>query len=336
MSRTISKRRHLGFTLVELLVVIGIIALLIGILLPALNKARVAARDTVCANNLRQFVIADNMYLADNKVYPLPSLGYASGSGATSIFYCWPYQLDGGMVNVLGTYLNMKNPLPGALTKAAAIPVNMGSANYPLGTSIGEVGALNTAITTGGILPTWLQLPKLFKAPEFVDQYTNAAPNNGVHQGDPQTNAYEKVGGYYCYNMTGYTCFTSMTETRVNNQFLTSPNNYVVGSGATPGGVGDTFMYPNDIGTRKHRGVLWADAIYWYGTGNPWVFAHSKKSGVTTSMYPTDIRGQHSAYSDGSVIFSSNTNVLKATTNPQLSATMAYANKAYFWATLNR
>ena len=68
-----SRCQYRAFTLVELLVVIGIIALLISVLLPTLAKARESASSVKCGSNLQQFGLAINLYAAENKGRFLPA-----------------------------------------------------------------------------------------------------------------------------------------------------------------------------------------------------------------------------------------------------------------------
>lgn len=100
-----SIRTHSAFTLVELLVVIAIIAVLAGLLLPALSTARGAAREARCKSNLHQLSLGLHLYVDDFHKYPSSFEGtdawrtklipYVSGSnqsltntGSLEVFYC--------------------------------------------------------------------------------------------------------------------------------------------------------------------------------------------------------------------------------------------------------
>ena len=112
-----SERR--GFTLVEMLVVIAIIAILVSMLLPALNKVREAARTLKCAANLHQIGIGFQMYRAENNNFLPPEdaeinryHGLPNGAGDVGK-YPWCFTKSYLMWNTIGPYLNNTDWFPG-------------------------------------------------------------------------------------------------------------------------------------------------------------------------------------------------------------------------------
>ncbi len=107
-----TRARRRAFTLIELLVVIAIIAVLIGLLLPAVQKVREAAARSSCQNNLKQYGLAMHLYHNDTGGFPL---GVTSTPRHTWVVLIWPYIEQGNLQAAYGNPQLQQFYLPPAI-----------------------------------------------------------------------------------------------------------------------------------------------------------------------------------------------------------------------------
>lgn len=140
-----------GFTLVELLVVIAIIGVLVGLLLPAVQSAREAARRMQCSNNMKQIGLAIHNYVDSFKRLPASSRGYG---GCVGNVVNGEIKNANGLVSLL-PYMEMQN-LYEQFNHSEAYSINPGDPQRATGTVVGDPATNGNAALASTIVETFI------------------------------------------------------------------------------------------------------------------------------------------------------------------------------------
>jgi prepilin-type N-terminal cleavage/methylation domain-containing protein len=276
--------RSKGFTLVELLVVIGIIAVLIGILLPALQKARDQANTTACQSNLRKLYALEMLYAQDYQQYYIP----ARESVPNALYFWWAPGLLG---NELGANTNRsQNVNDQTIIKYLNCP----SANheYDLGgplavnnywgdyTYNGNMG--NISISATGVVTYNVPLEKITQVPgnvilatDIIKEYSEATggPSNQWRECTfAQINYFlgNQWGG--AWNGTAYQnpamWFTHTKGTQANilcadgHIALVGPSNFVMPGGGSINISTIPWTYSSGLKTKAYLVGYWKNGAW--------------------------------------------------------------------------
>jgi len=297
-------RRRQGFTLIELLVVIAIIAILIGLLVPAVQKVRESAARLQCSNNLKQIGLAAHSYHDANRSLPpgyhgpLPNIHYPNAGWQTAgnpkwvgvMAYLLPYLEQNNIYRQLRTMNDSSytgtwwQTNPDWTLAHSQIPVFLCPSDpvSPGGISTGSAALMHSYASR---FPQWAEGAVLSYFPGITDlgksnyagvagtSYADACPNPpGAANGGPGASYAQYVG-----------VFTNRSKTKLN---------------AISDGTSNTFMFGEGLGGADPdaRDFQWT----WMGTGAVATF-QGLRPGTTAAPAGSvnDTRINWSTYSSG-------------------------------------